>query len=589
MSNSAPNSKQKRNLQFDFNRNLINKTTMFTTPPQTRARTKEAQNAHNDGQEDSRFGSVNDLSATIGGGNATVTRQDRRPQENEGATGFTAPITSVSDVNQLLEKNMVISDKVQHNNRPTGAVRKIIDTSVPPPKIIGQNDERRRLEFDDDSSNMSEELRSYINKSMAKAQENMTQKIAYAVTTALEQNLGTIVNQIRSEMSSVNSPGSRRSVENNLINLRDNEGLSRNNSNVHPPPYMERDFHSQNVQNHPNQNNLNFSNPPVQNTNIQYVRQHQSENRNQEPIQNNINQNNNQNFRQNRFQYPHTKVYEWGVSYEGTRSQMSVEDFVFRIEFLQNHYQCPWNDVIKDFHRLLNGEAKEWYWLSIKSNPRMNWSQLKEGLLRQFRNFKSDFDLMRMLVERRQNPGESIDEYFMAMTKLRAALRSEMENTDMIKIIKRNVKENISRMIYPMQIWSVEHLREECKQAEEHLSRSYQRAPNAYPNARPTQNRGQVHEVHSEEPQSCVIEEPIEEIVEELIPAPRKADVCWRCFKTGHRHQDCTVVNNRIFCYKCGRDKVVVSNCPDCKARGNSKRNAVQSGELRNPMNPVEK
>ena len=120
---------------------------------------------------------------------------------------------------------------------------------------------------------------------------------------------------------------------------------------------------------------------------------------------------------------------------------------------------------------------------------------------------------MRNLVERRQNPAETIDEYFLAMTKLKSLLRVDMDNQDLIKIIKRNVRDNICRMIYPMQIWSVEHLRDECKQAEEHLSHTYQRnAPVA--NSRPYHNKGQVQAVYFEDEigEGQVDEECVDEI-----------------------------------------------------------------------------
>ena len=52
----------------------------------------------------------------------------------------------------------------------------------------------------------------------------------------------------------------------------------------------------------------------------------------------------------------HRKIHEWGLS----RGPTTVEDFIFRVEYLQNHYQCPWAEVLRDFHRLLKGEAIEW-------------------------------------------------------------------------------------------------------------------------------------------------------------------------------------------------------------------------------------
>ena len=65
-----------------------------------------------------------------------------------------------------------------------------------------------------------------------------------------------------------------------------------------------------------------------------------------------------------------------------------------------------------------------------------------------------------------------------------------------------------------------QHLREECKQAEEHLSRTYQRnAPVA--NSRPYDNKGQVQAVYFED--EVEEEQRDDECVEEL-----QSNAIWR-------------------------------------------------------------
>ena len=54
--------------------------------------------------------------------------------------------------------------------------------------------------------------------------------------------------------------------------------------------------------------------------------------------------------------------------FNGNSNQMSVEDFIFRIEHIQAHYDISW-----DFHLLVAGAAKDWYWLLIRTHGLLKW------------------------------------------------------------------------------------------------------------------------------------------------------------------------------------------------------------------------
>ena len=470
---------------------------MFKTPPPSKEGEAQAEGAAGkNSPERTRFGSTIDLSRTI--------NVQPRPDRREKRAMMQSP--SLEMLNAQLEKNEVSYELP--NPRNTGTVPKgatHVDTTVPPPNVA--NYRSRNM-----NTTVTEELQSFITMTISETQKRtrnqLSAEIANAVQVALEENIERLVERIRTEVSRSpsRSTGSisldvlhekAKGAENNAypVNERAQEA-----SRQPPPSYENANV----IRNHPDEHSqyINY-NQQGQRGAANVNRENRTRN---QPVEfPNRNPNPNEWDRQNNYQNirGHTKIADWGISYEGPRGQTSVEDFVFRVEYLQNHYRCPWQEVLRDFHRLLNGEAKDWYWLSLRSNPYMAWPQLKECLLRQFRNTKSDFEMMRNLVERRQNAGETIDEYFLAMIKLRSMLRVEIGEPDMIKIIKRNVRDNISRMIYAMQIWSVEHLREECKQAEEHLSRNFQRNVQM-PNSRPMPSR-QVQSVYFEE--NCQVEE----------------------------------------------------------------------------------
>ena len=108
---------------------------------------------------------------------------------------------------------------------------------------------------------------------------------------------------------------------------------------------------------------------------------------------------------------------------------------------------------MRDFHLLLRDNAKEWYWIYIRNNRNADWGNLRHALLFQFQTTTSDFEVMRDIVERRQQMNESVNAYFHAMLKLRSKLVKPVPEFDMVSIIKRNLRNSIPRMVYPMSIY----------------------------------------------------------------------------------------------------------------------------------------
>ena len=121
---------------------------------------------------------------------------------------------------------------------------------------------------------------------------------------------------------------------------------------------------------------------------------------------------------------------------------------------------------MRDFHTLLTGQVKEWYWIHIRSNRTSDWSSLRHALLYQYQSTTSDFEVMRDIVERRQQPNESVDAYCHAISKLRAKLVKPVPDFDIIRIMKRNLRDPIARILYPMTIYTVDQLPHEGYQIE---------------------------------------------------------------------------------------------------------------------------
>ncbi|KAH8241152.1 hypothetical protein KR032_011455, partial [Drosophila birchii] len=66
----------------------------------------------------------------------------------------------------------------------------------------------------------------------------------------------------------------------------------------------------------------------------------------------------------------------------------------------------------------------------------------------------------------RQQPGESVDEYFRAMSRLGNRLLRPITEAEMVKIMKKGLTAEIARFVYALRVYSVEQLREECLEVE---------------------------------------------------------------------------------------------------------------------------
>ncbi|ALC40704.1 maker16 [Drosophila busckii] len=145
---------------------------------------------------------------------------------------------------------------------------------------------------------------------------------------------------------------------------------------------------------------------------------------------------------------------------------MTGDEFVFRLEHLQAHYAMPWAEGMRDFHRLTTGEAEEWYWLLIRTQNIAQWEELRQAINRRYGDGRPDHERLQEIVERRQRRGESLEAYFQALWRLRSKLHSPISEAWMVKVAKRNLEEPLRQIIFPMQVYTKDHLRDSCLETE---------------------------------------------------------------------------------------------------------------------------
>lgn len=246
------------------------------------------------------------------------------------------------------------------------------------------------------------------------------------------------------------------------------------------------------------------------------------------------------------------ELQKWGLQYDGTNRSYTVEDFVFRVETLKNNFNCSWDVVMKGFHHLVTGNASAWFWSFRMKYPVCEWNVFKTHIIQKFRNFESDFEIQRKIMERRQLPNESADTFISEIFKLKNQMRIHVAEYELVRIVKDNLKDGLAQLIFPIKIDSLDQLLEECKRAERNISKRSNRP--VMPNYRRV-NEMEFNEYLEDEP-----EFQLEAFKQDKLPA--KQLICWNCKAAGHSFIECPVVQRSVFCYKCGFENVTSPTCP---------------------------
>ncbi|XP_073836360.1 uncharacterized protein [Musca autumnalis] len=287
--------------------------------------------------------------------------------------------------------------------------------------------------------------------------------------------------------------------------------------------------------------------PPLQTD----TRQAGSGSRNQE-----VPNRNREDFSRPRYPY----LSKWGIKFDATPKTPNVEDFIFRVERLRNSYGCPEQELVDEFHHLLEGRPCQWYWGLIRQYPNLNWEMLKLCIVREFQRFQSNLDVMRQIMDRKQGRDESATQYIDAINSLRTQLREPLKDFEVIDILKAGLKPRLAHLTFSGTFYSVEQFRNEVRKAEEFLERE------SSLRFRTGQPPRMINEINDSDFDDLVHD------VEELRFRPKAPGVsknetsrCWNCGSNGHIVKNCTSSHRSVFCFRCGSPGVTTPQCNNCK------------------------
>ncbi|XP_043064377.1 uncharacterized protein LOC122320280 [Drosophila ficusphila] len=155
-----------------------------------------------------------------------------------------------------------------------------------------------------------------------------------------------------------------------------------------------------------------------------------------------------------------------------------------------------------------------------------------------------------------------------------------MPERQLVKVVKKGLRDGVARFVYAMEIFTVDELRQECIEVERSFGR---RGRTSYqpPLRHPAGDRPRVAEACVPEPQEDSFD------VDEMRGRPRNPfrTGCWNCGAADHGFRDCESVDRKLFCYRCGRPDTVLPKCPDCAE--NDRLGDPKAGGNRPERNPA--
>lgn len=240
----------------------------------------------------------------------------------------------------------------------------------------------------------------------------------------------------------------------------------------------------------------------------------------------------------------------WHLRFSGQGDDiLSVDDFIYQVQALTvQSLRGNFNILCDHIHLLFRDKALKWYWRYHRKTDRLDWESLCRELSNQFRDSRTDYDIMEQLRSRKQRPHEKFDTFYDAVLNLTDRLQSPIYESDLIEILKRNLRPEVRKELLYFPIGSILKLREYVEKyevLEEELNKV-----RVNKNFLPRRNISEIEAGSS--PDEDVVE------VEELVEI-----VCWNCSETGHKFFDC-LREKRVFCYGCGAPNIYKPNCEKC-------------------------
>lgn len=271
------------------------------------------------------------------------------------------------------------------------------------------------------------------------------------------------------------------------------------------------------------------------------------------------------------------------------------------IRFIEYLKECATTMAITDgeiYNSLpvvLHGEALDWFRLNKINFPTLE--EFSKALISQFSVKNYQERLMHEAYARQQGKNEPITTFLINIRLIFNQMDPKLPLSRQLDIACNNLNPNFIPYIRRSHINSFDDLTNEGKEIELNLEKmkNYKGAPNpstsliknaAWPKRsniksepKNSPNKDEISAIKSSSDSAKKITKKDQNSAEKPVVKTESsnnthladmpnADECYECRQLGHNFKDCqNEAKYRIFCFSCGKGKVTVPKCPNCKGR----------------------
>lgn len=269
----------------------------------------------------------------------------------------------------------------------------------------------------------------------------------------------------------------------------------------------------------------------------------------------------------------------WKLTFDGSLTSVQVDEFIYRVNALTDStLRGDYRSLCQNVHMLFEGNAKRWYWRYHHSVLKLDWVNICDNLRKDFKDFRTDFEIKESIRSLKQKVGEYFETYFDHILSTADSLKHPLTERELVKIVLRNFQPEIRLELLHLELNCISDLRKACRKRESLVAELQTKLPSQRTNLPLRRN---VSEVDIEKEEACK-----EDVCAAIIGQGQSIEKrCWNCDELHHNYKHCTKPR-RVFCYGCG---LIAFFLPYC-ARCNDTKNEILdvSKQLRHPFKTSE-
>lgn len=284
-------------------------------------------------------------------------------------------------------------------------------------------------------------------------------------------------------------------------------------------------------------------------------------------------------------------VKDWGVKFTG-KNNTSINAFLERLNELKDARNAEDVDLYRYAIDLFEEDALIWFRANRDSIH--NWGELVELLLVTFQKPSYQDELMDEIRKRTQGRHEKAVIFIATVQNMFNRLPIKLTEQQKLSILRKNLHpyyqqticrdkfNTVSELIQVLRI--IEHTKENCENFREPETHAQHLEPDL---AFQGNRYGTVNAIQETNYQSVsgnrygavnAVQETNYQPVSNNLP-PSK---CWNCRAPGHRFRECTLPQQRLFCYRCGKfgETTKKCSCVSFGISGNAQQGDSPTGRL---------